>query len=181
AGISLLASRRFSLVRDVAVQTDAQIGAEASLAGLVRSQVALFERAREKALGQILPLFIVGIPLHANVLVDGFPIGSDDEVEGALASRGIVSAGGENGRAPRRREAARPASDVRLVAHGETIRQPAKLAAPRSVSWTDSAVSARRRRSRGFLDGKADQAAAFFSKSSSDIGRSGASLRFSSS
>src|SRR5262249_48774869 len=92
AGISLLASRRFSLVRDVAIQTDAQIGAEASLAGLVRSQVALFERAREKALGQILPLFIVGIPLHANVLVDGFPIGSDDEAEGALAFRGIVRA-----------------------------------------------------------------------------------------
>src|SRR5207237_2755648 len=117
ARISLLAARDLFLVGHVTVQADPQKSAKAALAGLVRTQEVLLERAREKTLGQVLPLFVVGLPLDAQVFVDRLPVRVDEKPEGALLLWSVVRACREDGRAPCRRESTGRSADRRVIVH----------------------------------------------------------------
>jgi hypothetical protein len=117
ARVSLLAARGLPLVRGMAVEANAEKIAKASFAGLVRAEEVFLEGAGKEALGQVFPLFVVGTPLQAEVLVDRLPVRRDEELKGALLLCVVLRARRKNGRAPRRRESTEPPADVGFLAH----------------------------------------------------------------
>src|SRR5947209_10880833 len=68
---SLLPLRSGVLVGDKTVQRHTEVSSERSLAGIELREEAAFQSAGEEALGQVLRLFVVSMPLQADVLVDG--------------------------------------------------------------------------------------------------------------
>src|SRR5262249_30292671 len=67
-----------------AVETGAQKRLKARFARVVIGEVLLLEGVREEALGEIFGIFVVGLPLQANVFVDGFPVARENRLERSL-------------------------------------------------------------------------------------------------
>src|SRR5258705_7026039 len=80
------------LICDEAVQTGSQEGLEAGLTYVVAGEVVFFKRVSEKTLGEILCVFIVGLPFNANVLIDRLPIAGQDGVECATTHLLVLTA-----------------------------------------------------------------------------------------
>src|SRR5690242_12184455 len=62
----------FAFIRDEAVETRAQKRLKARFACVIVREVILFEGAREKALSQVLGIFVFSVPLESDVFVSGF-------------------------------------------------------------------------------------------------------------
>ena len=102
----------FTFVGDKTVETRAQKRLKARFAGVVSCEVIFFERKREEALREILGVFVICMPLQANVFVRGFPVARENRVERATANDLIIAAGVDDGGVIGDREFVKRATDV---------------------------------------------------------------------
>ena len=82
----------FALIRNEAIETRTQKRLKAGLARVVSGKMIFLECIREEALRQIFRVFVVYVPLEANVFVSGFPIAGENRVESTTAHELIVAA-----------------------------------------------------------------------------------------
>src|SRR4030095_4591088 len=83
---------RLPLISDVSIDTRPQKGLEARLGKVVISKIIFFECAAEESLRKVFGILIVGVPLDADVLVNGFPITVENRSKGSLTELRFVAA-----------------------------------------------------------------------------------------
>src|SRR6185503_2357670 len=110
-------SSGFAFVRDEAVETSAQESLKAGFRGVVAGEVVLLECVRKERLRQIFCVFVIGLPLEANVFVRGFPVARQDRVERATTDDLIVTARALDCRVIGDREAVKWATYVSVWIH----------------------------------------------------------------
>ena len=93
------------LIHEKPVRAGAEKRAQASLAEVVRIEEFLFQKTGEEVLREVGGVFPLDAPLHAHVLVDGFPICSGDGVDRPRTLGRIVALRRQYHRMARQREA----------------------------------------------------------------------------
>jgi hypothetical protein len=118
---ALLAGRSAVLLRGERVHADAQERAKPGPSRVELLEKALLQRPREKALGQVLGVFVAEAALDAEVFVDGLPVRRDQRVEGLLPDGRVGTAGRADQRAARGRERGRRAAEIGVAVHWDWL------------------------------------------------------------
>jgi hypothetical protein len=104
APVAFEAGGSLALVGDETVDARAKERPELRPGGVVSVEEPLFQRAREERLRAVLRDVAWLAPLEPEVLVDGLPVGGDQDLDGAVARHGIAAAHGPDRRLTRARE-----------------------------------------------------------------------------
>jgi len=94
------------LIGNQMIDAGAQKRAEAGARGIEITEQVFFKEAREEVLGQILRVLGRFAPTQPDVFVDGLPVGSEQNVEGAGALIGFGAARSDDGGPARLRKTA---------------------------------------------------------------------------
>ena len=105
------------MIRNEAIKAGSQKGLKAGLFGIKARKIILLDRGREKALDQILCIFVRCLPLDTDVFISRFPIALDDGGKGALALFAVITARGDDCRMTGDGKAVVGAADVRVLIH----------------------------------------------------------------
>src|SRR5687768_5290390 len=94
----------------------------------------LLERVCEEALRQIFCVFVICLPLKANVFVSGFPIARQDGLESATAHDLVIAAGADDSGVICDRKLVKQTADVCILIHYCTGLQDLPVILSTSVS-----------------------------------------------